>query len=152
MKYRSVKGWSVEKRKWKFVTVFFKRSYYKLQSKRYKMETFQLLKTYLRPLGALRSSIDGCKSQAFRITKNILIFAMLTEHAMAVIWFFSFDAQTFREYVESFFYICYALQVLSWYAMHFMNRSKYVEFFAELDGIIAKSKWSAFCTFINYCV
>lgn len=103
------------------------------------METFQLLKTYLRPLGALRSNKDS-KSQVLGITINILIFAMLTEHAMTVIWFFSFDAQTFREYVESFFYICYALQVLSWYAMHFMNRSKYVEFFAELDGIIAKSK------------
>lgn len=111
------------------------------------MESFRLLKTNLQLWGVLRSNKDA-KNQVMGIMMNIVFFTVIVQHALAVIWFFSFDAQTFREYVESFFYICYALQVFSWYTMHFMNRTKYGQFFAELDGIIAQSKWPCRAIFI----
>lgn len=112
------------------------------------MESFRLLKTNLQVWGVLRSGPDF-KEQLLRITMNIVFFTVIIQHALAVIWFFLFDAQTFREYVESFFYICYALQVFSWYTMHFMNRTKYGQFFAELDAIIAQSKLIAPHTLIT---
>lgn len=60
--------------------------------------------------------------------------------SLATIYFCAFDAQTFRNYAESFFYMCYALQSFAWYTMNFFNRFKYAQFFSELDEIIAQSK------------
>lgn len=72
---------------------------------------------------------------------NCTIYAIFIQHLAATIWFFAFNAQTFREYAESFFYICYAMQLSSWYTLNFLNRVKYEQFFKELDGIIAQSKY-----------
>lgn len=101
-----------------------------------KMGSLTRLKKYLQTFGLFQSD----SSDKFVSTSiNYLVFVTLVQHVAAVIWFIANDAQTFREYVESFYYICYALQVLAWYTIHFLNRNKYNRYFAELDEIIACS-------------
>lgn len=101
------------------------------------MESFRRLKRYLRQLGVVRLSSDRSE-QNHGIAMNCLFFAVLTQHALATMSYFVFTAQTFREYAESFYYVTYTLQVYT--TMHFLNRNKYAQFFAELDAIVTLSK------------
>lgn len=103
------------------------------------MESFRRLKQYFRFLGLVRLS-QNRNEHIFDITMNCLMFSIFIQQSLATTYFFAFDAQTFRDYVESFFYVCYALQSFAWYTMNFFNRFKYAQFSSELDGIIAQSK------------
>lgn len=103
------------------------------------MESFRRLKRYLRQLGVVRLSSDR-NDQKHGIAMNCLFFTVLTQHVFATSAYFLVTAHTFREYAESFYYVTYTLQVFAWYTMHFLNRHKYAEFFAELEGIVALSK------------
>lgn len=101
------------------------------------METFTRLKKYFRTLGLLR--LDSTE-QFMGITMNCLVFVTFFQHTVAIICFIPSEAQTFREYVESFYCVCYALHVLTWYTIHFLNRNEYNRYFVELNEIIASSK------------
>lgn len=90
-------------------------------------------------MGLVRLSSDRNEQMHGR-AMNCLFFAVLTQHVLATSAYFLFTAQKFREYAESFYYVCYTLQVFAWYTMHFLNRTKYAESFAELDAIVALSK------------
>lgn len=104
-----------------------------------KMKSFTALKIYLRFLGIVQMD----SSRAFTIISNCVFFIIFIEHLLATLWFLLFNVQTFREFAESFFYVSYALLVLSWYGINFMHRQKYADNFEELDEIIDMSK---FCT------
>lgn len=102
------------------------------------MASFGLLKENLRFMGVLRTGSDR-NGQIRSIIMNCLFFVVIIEHSLALSAFLVFEAKTFREYAASFYYVCYTLQVLSWFTMLFLNRNKYAGFFSELDEIVAQS-------------
>lgn len=102
------------------------------------MKCFTALQGYLRYLGIVQLSSTRGELIFTRIL-NCIFFTIFIEHSIATVWFLLFKAQTFREYAESFFYVSYALLVLSWYSINFIHRHKYANNFSKLDACIAMS-------------
>lgn len=103
------------------------------------MKCFTALQGYLRYLGIVQLSPTRGELMFTRILNGIF-FTIFIEHSIATVWFLLFKAQTFREYAESFFYVSYALLVLSWYSINFIHRHKYANNFSKLDACIAMSE------------
>lgn len=104
------------------------------------MESFTESRILLRWLGIMRTDSSRSATLLMAIS-NCWFFTVFICHVSLTLSFFLFDAQIFREYVECFFHLAYAVLILSWYIIHFTNKQNYTNNFNELDAIIAKSKW-----------
>lgn len=105
------------------------------------MESFKILKKNMRFLGILRTASDQ-KDQNRSVIMNCLFYIVIIEHTLTLSAFLVFEAKTFREIAASFYYVCYTLQVLSWYTFLFLNRNKYADSFSELEEIVAQSNYN----------
>lgn len=103
------------------------------------MEKFELLKKYLQIFGIARHRQNGWKYFA-DIALNCIFVALHFIYFLSVFWFCAFEAQTFNEISESFFYVLSSLLSTAWYVVYVWQSPKYTKLFADLDEIIEKSK------------
>lgn len=103
------------------------------------MKTFESLKDVLRWFGIFQQELGA--------PRNILISAKICSRLVFTsvllvtpFCFFAFEARTFYEYTESYFFGLLGALVLSWYSHYLCKESEFAELIQVLDVIIDKSK------------
>lgn len=101
------------------------------------MNTFALLKNYLRLSGVLRWS-SSYYGHVIGATLKCVFFVNYLLHFLQTLWFLLFEAVTFSEFSESFYYLNGSVLMISWYAIYSFRKEDFVEIFDNLNKIIAK--------------
>lgn len=103
------------------------------------MNLFATLNKYLRLSGILPwdSTFRG------RIISLIINFAFFGNYFilfLSTLWFFLFEAVTFSEFSECFYFLNCSLLLISWYLIYLLKREEFVALFAKLTEIIEERK------------
>lgn len=104
------------------------------------MKSIDLLSKYLRFFGFLPSLGRWNLS----IVSICLYYGISLVALISTMWFFSFTAHTFGEYVNSFFFVLHGFLMISWYSVYFNQRRNYVSLVTELNTTIGKCKVKPF--------
>lgn len=104
------------------------------------METFELLRKYLRFFGIIRES-SNIYEQFVNIALNCLILSVFLIYFLTTLCFFIFDAHTFQDYIDSSFYVLSSLLTMVWYVIYVWQRHKYGHLFDVLNTIIETSEY-----------
>lgn len=101
------------------------------------MQTFKLLKRILQHPLRIHCWLDSSDSAAFFNTiLKCLVLSVFIQQILSTFCFFAFEAATFNEYVESFFYLLGGCLMSSWYLTFLRQRNKFIDLSNDLDEII----------------
>lgn len=103
------------------------------------MNSFVFLIKYLRICGIIPWNFT-LLGRIITLIINFIFFGGFFMLFYSTLWFFLFEAVTFSEFSESFYYLNCSFLMTSWYTTYLFKREKFIGIFEKLNNIIEKRK------------
>lgn len=110
--------------------------------KAFNMITFDTVRICRKMMGILPLNSNRREWTLNTILKTLWI-TDITVHCLSTLWFSLFDAETFTEFVQSFFNVLHSSLLLTWFSIYYLQRNAYASYIDQLETEIEKSKYTA---------
>lgn len=103
-----------------------------------RMNSINFLTSYLRLFGVLPHVSD--RGWNLGIISNSVFSGICVMCILSDMWYLTFTAQTFSEYLDAFYCVLHFLVMITWYFFYLTQRKSYDSLVFELNEIIEKSE------------